>query len=165
MTGGDLFLVVVRWIHLVASAAWVGGSIFYLFVLRPALRRSPEAGCRINEGTAAEFRVLVDTCIFVILATGIILTFNRLNIGVTGPSYGIVLGVKVALSVWMFILARGRRRRTALLDMYRQNPDPPSGAFRKILRALSGYNTIVILGVIVFLLADLLNTLYEVAIR
>ena len=165
MTGGDLFLVVVRWIHVVAAAAWVGGSIFYLFVLRPALRRSPEAGRKINEATAAEFGTLVDTCIFVILATGVILTFNRLTVGVTGPSYGLVLAAKIALSVWMFILARGRRRRTALLDMYRQNPDPPSGRFRKILSALSGYNTIAILGVIVLLLADLLNTLYEVAIR
>ena len=165
MTGGDLFLVVVRWIHVVAAAAWVGGSIFYLFVLRPALRRSPEAGRKINEATAAEFGTLVDTCIFVILATGVILTFNRLTAGVTGPSYGLVLAAKIALSVWMFILARGRRRRTALLDMYRQNPDPPSGRFRKILSALSGYNTIAILGVIVLLLADLLNTLYEVAIR
>ncbi|MCY4653025.1 MAG: hypothetical protein OXC95_07660, partial [Dehalococcoidia bacterium] len=97
MSASDTFLVVVRWIHLVASAAWVGGSIFYLFVLRPALRRDPEAGRTINEITAAEFRVLVDTCIFVILVTGIILTFNRLNVGVTGPSYGIVLGIKVAL--------------------------------------------------------------------
>lgn len=165
MTGGDLFLVVVRWIHVVAAAAWVGGSIFYLFVLRPSLRRSPEAGRKINEATAAEFGTLVDTCIFVILATGVILTFNRLTAGVTGPSYGLVLAAKIALSVWMFILARGRRRRTALLDMYGQNPDPPSGRFRKILSALSGYNTIAILGVIVLLLADLLNTLYEVAIR
>ena len=165
MTGGDLFLVVVRWIHVVAAAAWVGGSIFYLFVLRPSLRRSPEAGRKINEATAAEFGTLVDTCIFVILATGVILTFNRLTAGVTGPSYGLVLAAKIALSVWMFILARGRRRRTALLDMYRQNPNPPSGRFRKILSALSGYNTIAILGVIVLLLADLLNTLYEVAIR
>ena len=165
MTGSDLFLVVVRWIHVVAAAAWVGGSIFYLFVLRPSLRRSPEAGRKINEATAAEFGTLVDTCIFVILATGVILTFNRLTAGVTGPSYGLVLAAKIALSVWMFILARGRRRRTALLDMYGQNPDPPSGRFRKILSALSGYNTIAILGVIVLLLADLLNTLYEVAIR
>ncbi len=165
MTSGDLFLVVVRWIHVVAAAAWVGGSIFYLFVLRPALRRSPEAGRKINEATAAEFGALVDTCIFVILVTGVILTFNRLTGGVTGPSYGIVLGVKIALSVWMFILARGRRRRAALLDMYGQNPDPPSGRFRKILSAVSGYNTIAILGVIVLLLADLLNTLYEIAIR
>ena len=165
MTGGDLFLVVVRWIHVVAAAVWVGGSIFYLFVLRPALRHSPEAGPKINEATAAEFGTLVDTCIFVILATGVILTFNRLTAGVTGPSYGLVLAAKIALSVWMFILARGRRRRTALLDMYRQNPDPPSSRFGKILSTLSGYNTIAILGVIVLLLADLLNTLYEVAIR
>ena len=165
MTAGDLFLVVVRWIHVVAAAAWVGGSIFYLFVLRPALRQSPEAGRRINEATAAEFGALVDTCIFVILATGVILAFNRLTGGVTGPSYGLVLGVKIALSVWMFILARGRRRRAALLDTRGQNPDPPSGKFRKILRTLSGYNTIAILGVIVLLLADLLNTLYEIAIR
>ena len=165
MTASDSFLVVVRWIHVVASAAWVGGSIFYLLVLRPALRRSPEAGRKINEAAAAEFGTLVDTCIFVILATGVILTFNRLTVGVTGPSYGLVLVAKIALSVWMFILARGRRRRTALLDVYRQNPAPPSGRFRKILSALSGYNTIAILGVIVLLLADLLNTLYEVAIR
>ena len=165
MTVSDAFLVVVRWIHIVAAAAWVGGSIFYLIVLRPALRRSPEAGRRINEFTAAEFGTLVDTCIFAILATGVILTFNRLTGGVTGPSYGLVLGVKIALSVWMFILARGRRRRAALLDMSRQNPDPPPGRFRKILSALSGYNTIAILGVIVLLLADLLNTLYEIAIR
>ena len=165
MTGGDLFLVVVRWIHVVAAVVWVGGSIFYLFILRPALRHSPEAGRRINEVTAAEFGTLVDTCIFVILATGVILTFNRLTVGVTGPSYGLVLGVKIALSVWMFILARGRRRRTALLDMYGQNPAPPPSGFRRILSALSGYNTIAILGVIVLLLADLLNTLYEVAVR
>ena len=165
MTSGDLFLVAVRWIHVVAAAAWVGGSIFYLFVLRPALRRSPEAGRGINEAAAAEFGALVDTCIFVILVTGVILTFNRLTVGVTGPSYGIVLGVKIALSVWMFILARGRRRRAALLDMRQRNPNPPTGKFRKILRTLSGYNTIAILGVIVLLMADLLNTLYEVAIR
>ena len=165
MTANDAFLVAVRWIHLVASAAWVGGSLFYLFALRPAIRRFPEEGRKINEVTAAEFRGVVDTCIFVILVTGIILTFNRLNIGAAGASYGIVLGIKVALSVWMFILARGRRRRAALLDMYKQSPEPPTGAFRKIMKAISGYNTIVILGLIVFLMADLLKTLYEVAIR
>ena len=165
MTAGDAFLVAVRWIHLVASAAWVGGGIFYLFVLRPAVRRFPQEGRKINEATAAEFRVLVDTCIFVILVTGIIMTFNRLTDEVVGPPYVIVLAIKVALSVWMFILARGRRRRVILADLNRQNSAPPMGMFQKIVRAISGYNTIVILGVIVFLMADLLKTLYEIAMR
>ena len=33
------------------------------------------------------------------------------------------------------------------------------------MRAMSGYNTIVILGLAVFLLSDLLKTLYELALR
>ena len=164
MTANDLFLTTIRWIHLAASAAWVGGGVFYLFVLRPALRRNPEAGRIINQATAAEFRALVDTSIIVIIVTGVILTFNRLTGSIVGPAYVGVLGLKIALSVWMFLLARGRRRRTALLEMYRETPDPPSGRLGKIIRAVSGYNTIVILGVIVFLLADLLKTLYEIAL-
>ena len=109
--------------------------------------------------------MLVDVCFFVLVVTGISLTFDRLSQGVTGATYAIVLGVKVALSIWMFVLARGHRRRSALLEAYRRQQEPPTGAFAKIVRALSGYNTIIVLGVIVFLLADLLKVLYEAAIR
>ena len=82
----DVFLLVVRWLHLVSAAAWIGGSLFYLIVLRPALRRSPDASKAINAAAAVEFRALVDTCILVLLATGVILTFNRLTPGVIGAS-------------------------------------------------------------------------------
>ncbi len=160
-----MFLLVVRWIHLTASAAWVGGSIFYLLVLRPAVRGGNESGRLVNQRAAAEFRVLVDVCFFLVLVTGISLTFDRLSAGVTGAAYVGVLGVKVALSVWMFVLARRRRSRAALLDAYRERPDEPSGALQRVARALSGYNMVVILGVIVFLLADLLKTLFEMALR
>ena len=165
MTANDVFLLVVRWIHLTASVAWVGGSIFYMFVLRPALRKSNGAGQAINRDTAAEFRVLVDVCFFLVLVTGISLTFDRLSAGITGTAYVMVLGVKIALSLWMYVLARSRRRRTALLDAYRRQQGPPSGTLPRVVRALAGYNTIVILGVIVFLLADLLKTIYETALR
>ena len=164
MSATDLFLLTVRWIHLVSAAAWVGGGLFYLLVLRPALRRSPETSRIINEATAAEFRVLVDTCIFVLLTTGIILTFNRLNQGIAGPPYGVTLGIKIALSVWMFLMARSRRRRTALLELYREPQTAATTRIQKILRAVSGYNSILILGLIVFLLSDLLKVLFEMAI-
>ena len=165
MTPNDVFLLVVRWVHLTASVAWVGGGIFYLFVLRPALRRSENEGREVNRHTAAEFKVLVDVCFFILVVTGISLTFDRLSEGVTGVTYAIVLAVKVALSIWMFVLARGHRRRNALLEAYRKEDPPPSGAFAKIVRALSSYNMIIVLGVLVFLLADLLKVLYESAIR
>ncbi len=165
MTPNDIFLLVVRWVHLTASVAWVGGGIFYLFVLRPALRKAENEGREVNRHTAAEFRVLVDVCFFVLVVTGISLTFDRLSEGVTGVTYAIVLAVKVALSIWMFVLARGHRRRNSLLEEYRKRQEPPTGAFAKIVRALAGYNMIIVLGVIVFLLADLLKVLYEAAIR
>ena len=164
MSVNDLFLLIVLWAHLVSATAWVGGSIFYLFVLRPALRKSAERGREINIAAADEFRAMVDTAIFVLLATGIILTFNRLTPGVIGVQYALVLAVKIALSVWMFILARDRRRRTAL-ELHRECPTPPSGPLRNVLRALSGYNTLVILGLVVFLLADALDVIFESALN
>ena len=114
MTLNEAFLLVVRWVHLTASVAWVGGSIFYLFVLRPALRRSADTGREVNRHTAAEFKVLVDVCFFLIVVTGISLTFDRLSQGVTGTAYVAVLAIKVVLSIWMFVLASRRRRRTEL---------------------------------------------------
>ena len=161
----DIFLLVVRWIHLVSAAAWVGGSIFYLIVLRPALRRSPEGSRLINMATAAEFRALVETCVYVLIATGVILTLNRLTPGVVGAPYVATLGVKIALSVWMFALAWSRRRRTSVTEAFRDESAPPTTRLSRVLRAVSGYNTIVILGLVVFLLSDLLKTLFEVALR
>ena len=165
MSVSDVFLLAVRWVHLVSAAAWVGGSLFYLLVLRPALRRSPESSGGVGILAASEFRALVDTSIFVLLATGVILTFNRLSPGVVGVPYAVTLGIKIALSVWMFVLARGRRHRTALLNV---DPDPEASVggswLGRTSRAVSGYNAIVILGIIVFLLSDLLKVLFELAL-
>ena len=164
MTAGDLFLVVVRWLHLIAGAAWVGGGLFYLLVLRPALRRSPDSSRILSAAAAAEFRAVVDTAIMVLLATGVILTVNRLAPGVAGVPYVAALGVKIALSVLMFGLALSRRKRPPLLEGQSTQDESP-GRLAGVLRAVSGYNALVILGVIVFLISDLLKTLYELALQ
>lgn len=166
MTITDSFLLVVRWLHLASAAAWVGGSLFYLVVLRPAMRRADSDSSSflsLNLSTAREFRALVDTSIFVLLATGIILTFNRLTPDVVGMPYVAILATKIALSFWMFVLARGRRNRARFPETYDQNIK--TSTWHQVLRAVSGYNTIVILGMIVFLLSDLLKILFEIAIR
>ena len=163
MSAVDIFLLVVRWLHLVSAAAWIGGSLFYLLVLRPAMRRSPEGAQDVNAAASLEFRALVDTCMFVLLATGVILTVNRLTPGVGGVPYVVVLGVKIALSIWMFALARSRRRRLDLLRSQIETPAAPSRLGR-LARVVSGYNAIVILGIIVFLLSDLLKVLFELAL-
>ena len=164
MSIGDIFLLVVRWLHLIAAAAWVGGSIFYLVVLRPALRRSPDDPRQINFIAAREFRALVDTSIFVLLATGVILTVNRLTPTAVGSAYVIALGVKIALSVWMFVLARQRQRRGPLLESIPSDTPETVRGFSRVARALGGYNSIVILGIMVFLISDLLKVLFELAL-
>ena len=163
MSVSDVFLLAVRWLHLASAAAWVGGSLFYLVVLRPAMRRSADSTRPVSAAAATEFRALVDTCIFVLLATGIILTFDRLTADVVDMPYVATLSLKIALSVWMFALAQGRRRRTALLDAFRETA-PASSRLQKIARTISGYNAIVILGIVVFLLSDLLKVLFEMAL-
>ena len=163
MSASDAFLLVVRWLHLVAAAAWVGGSLFYLLVLRPSLRRAPDSSGILSAAAATEFRAVVDTAIFVLLATGIVLTFNRLSPGVAGVPYVATLGVKIGLSVLMFALALGRRKRSPMMDAYAPHSEAP-GRLAKTLRVVSGYNALVILGIVIFLVSDLLKVLYELAL-
>jgi uncharacterized membrane protein len=158
----DLFLLLIRWIHNLAAVAWVGGSLFFLLVLRPALRSSPDA-IMLNRIAGQEFRNLVDTAIWVLLVTGAILAINRLTSGNAGTSYGVVLGTKIALSVWMFYLVWFRQRRTVTVPTPQPDQRPP--AVLRLFRAASAAtNLLLILGVLVLLLSDILRGLFEQAI-
>ena len=165
MSVGDLFLLLVRWLHLLAATSWVGGSVFYLLVLRPAIRRSGESGSTLPAAIAREFRSLVGLCIAVLVLTGAILTFDRLTSPATDAAYVAALAVKVSLAVVMFVLAHRARRARRVAP--RPSPQPAEDGMlavrlaRRVSGALSGGVLILVLGVTVLLLADLLKTLYE----
>ena len=72
----DIFLLAVRWLHVLSAAAWVGGSIFYLVVLRPAIKRNPDTPRGLTSAAGAEFKTLVDACIIVLIATGAVLAHS-----------------------------------------------------------------------------------------
>ena len=164
MSAGDVFLLVVRWLHLVSGAAWVGGSLFYLLVLRPAAKRGDEPSALLA-GASDEFRVLVNSCIAILVATGIVMSFNRLTDSVIGVPYVAVLALKAALSVWMIVLVHAeRRRRRARAAVGAGEPGGPVSLPRRLVRAASGFNALVALGLAVFLLSDLLKELYESAL-
>lgn len=165
MTVGDVFLLLVRWLHGMAAVAWVGGSLFYLLVLRPALRKGDEGAQQANPLVAAEFRGLVDTAVIVLVLTGAILSFDVLTSRYAGVPYTVILGVKVALALWMFHLAgvlRGRRARPSAPEQPASPGRAPGLLLRhRLSRALSAANLVVMVGVVVFLLADLLRVLFE----
>lgn len=163
MTLTDWFVLAVRWLHALAAIAWVGGSIFFLLVFRPALRGTSHESV-LSRVAGQEFRNLVDTAIWVLLVTGAILSINRLTSGYATGSYGVVLGIKIALAVWMFYLVWFRQRRSTITPEQEQKKATPV-LLRAARATFSATNLILILGIVVVLLADILRELFEQGAR
>ena len=173
----DILYLTIRWIHAIAAVTWIGGGIFLLIVLQPVLvRRSPMFGS-VAGLVGKEFRSLVETCVVVLVITGIILAFQRLTSPVVGVNYVAILGLKIALALGMFSLAWARRGRkhNDEIALPKQTNDGDTtflkktlnriSLARKLINGLKGVNLIVILGILILLLSDLLGVLYEVGLR
>lgn len=155
----DWILVIIRWGHAVSAVAWIGGGIFYLMVLRPAIRRSqglpPDTGAAIRD----EFRGLVTTAIAVLLLTGVIMSVARLTgDGATVP-YAIVLGVKIALALFMFYVVRIVRRGD-----YGPSDEEGTGVLRRAARRATSPMALLVVGVAIIGLSDVLDGLFESAL-
>ena len=144
--------LIVRAAHLLAAAVWVGGSIFYMVAVLPALRRGGPAPA-VAAQIAALFRRMVNICIGVLLLSGGYLTFDRLTQTTLGLSYLAVLVLKIAAALCMFVLAiylgQGNIRRLAKRSTRLSKAAP---------------QLVLALGIFVFVLGALLNTLFEATI-
>lgn len=150
----DWILLVIRWAHALGAVAWVGGGIFYLMVLRPALRRAGPAP-EVNRAIGQEFRGLVNTAIMVLVVTGAILTASRLTLDTVTMPYVAVLVLKVVLALYMMAVVRFRRPRET------GNSDQCTGRGTRIKEMLTGPTALLTIGVIIFGLADVLAALFE----
>ena len=144
--------LIVRTAHILAAAAWVGGSILYLVAVLPALRNGgPAPG--VSAQIATLFRRMVNICIGVLLVSGAYLAFDRLTSTALGWPYLVVLGLKIIVALGMFVLSiylgqsniRRLVKRTTRL----------SKAAPQLMLAL---------GILVFLLGALLNGMFEATI-
>lgn len=158
LDAGDLLLVVMRWAHGLATIVWLGGGAYATLIQGRELRQLDDldVAARLGRTTGAAFGRWVNAAIVVFIVSGVILTFDRLASRGATVGYGVTLALKVALALWMFGLAGGlgRRRRRA-----------PSGPFAGMRRALGSPVALLWLGGIVVLLAAILKTLYESALR
>lgn len=154
MTAAQLLLIAMRWAHGLATVVWLGGGAYATLILGRQLREGEEAAtaARIGRATGAEFGRWVRGATVVFIASGVILTFDRLASRGATTAYGVVLALKVALALWMFAIAQGLGRRRARGD---------AGRWGRRLRALGSPNLLLWLGAIVVLLAAILKTLYE----
>ncbi|HEX6483298.1 MAG TPA: CopD family protein [Ktedonobacteraceae bacterium] len=144
--------VIVRTLHILAGAAWVGGSILYLVAVLPALRSGgPAPG--VAAQIAAQFRRLVNICVGVLLLTGAYLAFDRLTSTNLGWPYLVVLGVKIIVALGMFVLA-----------IYIGQSNIRRLAKRTTRLSQAAPQLVLALGILVFLLSALLTGLFEASI-
>ena len=143
-----------------AAVTWVGGTLFYVLVLRPRANAAEAGSPALGPEAVSRFRGVVDTAIVVLVITGAVMLFDRLSEPTTPPAYTIAAAVKIGLALVMFAIARRRWQRPAG-GPSAESP-PPAGGFRSRARSLtSGVNLTIILGIFVIFLSDLLAFIYQ----
>lgn len=154
----DLLHVGVRWGHALAAVVWVGGSLFYLLTLNPALALLgdfPERRALLGH-IGRQFQEVVSLAILIFVLTGVVLTVDRLTQPTVTVAYVLVLGVKIAFSLWMFWLAQQLRRHPG--------PAGVRGVTAQVRLGrdwLQSPNLLLALGLVVYLLAEVLKVLFE----
>ena len=146
----DAVLLAIRWTHTMAAVVWVGGAVFYWVAVRPSVRAgalSPEGARAVRE----RFSKAGALTMWTLAVSGAALFFANVAETYATPRYVAIIAVKVALSAWMFFIAISRRRRIA------EAAAQPSGRVRAVARAAGHANMIVVLGVVIFLISDLLR--------
>ncbi len=152
----DWLILVARWTHIVGAIAWVGGSIFFVLVLRPASAVDPAAMQRAMKPIGSVYREVVDISVVALIVSGIVLMFDRLTGDDATVAWVTVFAVKLTIAMWMFYLV-WRLRQAG----YRAPSERPQSGVIRRLSWLLGYNALVFFGVIVFFLATLLRELFE----
>ncbi len=144
----DIFRALIRWVHVIAAVAWVGGGIFYLLVLTPAWADSVvgEQAEMLRRAIGSRFRELTGTCILALVVTGVIITIDRLSDPRVTLMYGILLGLKLLLVAFMYVI-------------FRQLGDPGRA------KRWNSPETMLGLGVLVFFITVALRLTYEASLR
>lgn len=101
-------VVTMRWLHLLATVAFLGSAFFSLVLLAPQAQSGPAT--ELGKWIESRFRELLDVSVTVLLLSGAILTFDRLSNGQASTRYVALLGLKVCLALVIFYLAYGTRR-------------------------------------------------------
>ena len=142
-----------------SAVAWVGGGIFYLMVLRPAIQSTKGLPAETSRTIGVEFRGLVSTAIAVLLLTGAILSVSRLTEDAITSPYVAVLVVKIVLSLYMFYVVRFMSQGS-----YPEDPEPGDSGWRRLRGRLTGTTALLVIGIVVIGLSDVLDGLLEDAL-
>jgi len=107
-------LLVLRLVHSLAAMVWLGGGVYLLLVMRPAIRAQAEPPRAFLEATTEQFREWAQVSTLAMVATGVVLMFERLSNSGGGWVYVGLLVVKIVVGLVAFWLAGVRPVRRAM---------------------------------------------------
>ena len=102
--------LLLKWIHLMATVAWIGGMFTNFFIYIPAMGKTldPPVAGKLMGAAMKRFRVLVYTSILVFAISGFLMAYLHLGSGEAFSSRNQMVAIlifKVPLYVLMVILA------------------------------------------------------------
>lgn len=130
MSGGNLDIgeigqVILRLAHGLAAAVWVGGGAYYVLAVRPGVRTSDREDTRqFAAAVQREFGEWASAATIVMIASGVVLMFERLSGGQGTTVYVLLLALKIVAALVAFWITgalrpsgtRRRPRRTGRLN-------------------------------------------------
>lgn len=143
----DVVTLVLRWIHLLAAMATMGGAMFMRFGLLPAATESLDdpAQQKLREAVRGRWARFVHGAIALLLVTGLV-NLVRLSLSSNLPAmpYHAILGIKILLALIVFFVA------TVVVGK--------SPAFQRARENMRGWlSGLIALVVIIVLLSGMLN--------
>ncbi len=147
----DWLLLTAQWVHLMGAVTWVGGSIFFKFVIQPAFRAA-DTGPGSMRAVGREFGNVLRIAIGILVVTGAFMAIVHLTAGGNSRVYIGILALKIALAFYMFLVVWLRRRS--------HSKGAISGSdhfWPKLRRTATSTTTLLILGIVVIGLADVLS--------
>ena len=157
--------VILTWIHLIAAAIWVGGSIFIGVVFSPILKSittSIEERIQIMIKVGKRFNKVAIPSLIILMATGLYTSHPLLSNPhlLLETTYGTFLVVKIALVICLVITyaihVRIIRKEVEDRIMSKQMPVQEIQQLRKKIIILG--EVTVILSVVILFFAALLDT-------
>ena len=147
----DWLLLSAQGVHQLGAVAWVGGSIFYKFVLQRSFRKAGTDSGSIRT-IGHEFGRIVRIAIAILVITGAFMAVVHLSAGGNSRVYIAILALKIALAFYMFLVVWliGRRRRG-------DRSDRPKSGWRRLRGPLTSTTALLVLGIAVIALADVLG--------
>ena len=160
----DVLLLSIRWIHLVSATIWIGGSLFYLFIMVPALKTQNHQDSQ-KQGSLTtvinvNFKRMVDICLWTLVISGSIILVDRATGTHLSTLYLIAISVKLLLvTILISIIFTKRRLKSSHLDNAQE-----SSLLKKIAYRIAQWQTVAYLGLCILFITEILRFAVELSL-